>query len=387
MSANFKNKLIHAKSLLVDATYEGGRNGNTSDDPIHPLLGVGNQGGFRFLGRREAPSLIVLTSSLADTDWPDNIDKENGIYTYFGDNKKSGNDLHETPRSGNLLLKDMFERAHGTKNDRLKVPPIFVFNNTGSWRDVKFIGLAVPGAQNLDANNDLVALWRLKDGNRFQNYQAKFTILDAHEIKLSWIDDIKAGNPLTNSCPPAWRTWVETGRFKALKAPRTLKFRKKEEQLPNDNLGQKLIKMLQGHFEDEPIRFEACAARIAEMMLKNIVSIDVTRPTRDGGRDAIGKFRIGEGDSAILVDFALEAKCYSSSNPVTVKDLSRLISRLRHRQFGILVTTSYLALQAYQEIKEDDHPIMIISAADIVGILRSAGLAQEDHFHAWLSSF
>jgi hypothetical protein len=211
----------------------------------------------------------------------------------------------------------------------------------------------------------------LKDGNRFQNYQAKFTILDANDIPLQWIDDFKAGDPLTKSCPPAWRLWVESGRYVALKAPRTLNFRKKEEQLPNDPVGKKLVAMLQKYFENEPTRFEACAAKIAEMMLKNIVSIDVTRPTRDGGRDAIGKYRIGDGDSAITVDFALEAKCYRDSNPVTVKDISRLISRLRHRQFGILVTTSYLGLQAYQEIKEDEHPIMIISAGNIVSIFRN----------------
>ena len=126
---------------------------------------------------------------------------------------------------------------------------------------------------------------------------------------------------------------------------------------------------------------------LAEIMLKNIVSKDMTRRTADGGRDATGKFRIGEGSSAILVDFALEAKCYNISTGVSVKDVSRLISRLRHRQFGILVTTSYLAQQAYQEIKEDEHPVVIISAVDIINILKSAGLAQETDLRNWLASF
>ncbi|MCP1762460.1 O-acetyl-ADP-ribose deacetylase (regulator of RNase III) [Bradyrhizobium japonicum] len=36
----------------------------------------------------------------------------------------------------------------------------------------------------------------------------------------------------------------------------------------------------------------------------------------------------------------LEAKCYGSGNSVGVREMSRLISRLRHRQFGVLVTTS-----------------------------------------------
>ncbi|WP_163069640.1 restriction endonuclease, partial [Acinetobacter baumannii] len=69
---------------------------------------------------------------------------------------------------------------------------------------------------------------------------------------------------------------------------------------------------------------------------------DVTRPSRDGGRDAVGQLRIGAGPASILVDFALEAKCYSPPGSVGVRDMSRLISRLRHRQFGILVTTTWL---------------------------------------------
>ena len=56
---------------------------------------------------------------------------------------------------------------------------------------------------------------------------------------------------------------------------------------------------------------------------------------------------------------------------VGVKELSRLLSRLRHRQFGILITTSYLASQAYTELKEDKHPVVIISGIDIVDTLKS----------------
>jgi hypothetical protein len=72
---------------------------------------------------------------------------------------------------------------------------------------------------------------------------------------------------------------------------------------------------------------------------------------------------------------------------VGVKELSRLISRLRHRQFGVLVTTSYVALQAYQEIKEDGHPIVIIAAQDIVNLIQKAGLGDVVELRKWLSAF
>ena len=64
--------------------------------------------------------------------------------------------------------------------------------------------------------------------------------------------------------------------------------------------------------------------------------------------------------------------------------MSRLISRLRHRQFGILVTTSYVNLQAYREIKEDQHPIIVISGADIVALLRNDGYSHPDSVQTWL---
>jgi hypothetical protein len=57
----------------------------------------------------------------------------------------------------------------------------------------------------------------------------------------------------------------------------------------------------------------------------------------------------------------------------------------RHRQFGVLVTTSYVDSQAYREIKEDQHPIVVIAASDIVGILRSHGHAGPSAVESWLA--
>ena len=89
----------------------------------------------------------------------------------------------------------------------------------------------------------------------------------------------------------------------------------------------------------------------------NVDRIDVTRPWRDGGRDAVGDYLLGPATDPVAVEFALEAKCYAPANGVGVRETSRLISRLRHRQFGVLVTTSHLDGQAYREIREDGHPV------------------------------
>jgi hypothetical protein len=126
--------------------------------------------------------------------------------------------------------------------------------------------------------------------------------------------------------------------------------------------------VIRQHFKGDETRFERCAAKIAELMLPRIVSLDLTRPVRDAGRDGIGKYQLGDSASAVDVSFALEAKCYSLTSSVGVEELSRLISRLRHRQFGVLVTTSYVADQAYKEIKEDEHPIVVIFASTSSGV-------------------
>ena len=111
----------------------------------------------------------------------------------------------------------------------------------------------------------------------------------------------------------------------------------------------------------------------------------LTAPSRDGGRDAYGYYKLGPEADPIRLDFALEAKCYGPDNGVGVRELSRLISRLRHRQFGVLVTTSYLAPQAYEELRQDDHPVIVISPRrDIVEILKRHGVATSAETESWL---
>ncbi len=92
------------------------------------------------------------------------------------------------------------------------------------------------------------------------------------------------------------------------------------------------------------------------MSAEGRVAFDLARPSGDGGRDAIGQLFVGPTDDQIGLEFALEAKCYAPTNGVNVRDLSRLISRLRHRQLGVLVTTSFLADQAYTRLHQDGHP-------------------------------
>ena len=69
-----------------------------------------------------------------------------------------------------------------------------------------------------------------------------------------------------------------------------------------------------------------------------------------------------------------------------VKEVSRLISRIKHREFGVFVTTSYISKQAYEEIRNDGHPIIVISGLDIANILFRKGVNSKESCVQWLAT-
>jgi hypothetical protein len=261
-----------------------------------------------------------------------------------------------------------------------------LFGNTGEYRDTRFLGLLVPGAAQLSGFEDLIAVWKMSEQQRFQNYRATFTVVDTSVVTRKWLDDIKLDIPLSENSPRAWREWVESGTYRPLRAERSIEHRTKAEQLPQDSIGWSIIEAIRSRFEHAPVQFETCAAKLVQLMDCQFVSCDVTRPSRDGGRDAVGTYRIGLGAASIKVEYALEAKCYGADNSVGTREMSRLISRLRHRQFGVIVTTSFLHYQAYQEIREDKHPVIVVSARDIVEILAKAGMTSLIDVVNWLGA-
>lgn len=377
---------LETADLIVDALYKGGMFQDIRDDPLSKLMGCGNQGGFRIVvGVSSKPLLVILYSSLNDPDWPDNIDAQTGIFTYYGDNKSPGHELHATPRKGNELLRTCFGFL-GSATGRLNIPPFFIFTKGTHGRDVIFRGLAVPGSPSLSPTENLVAVWKTKAGERFQNYRAYFTILAVPKIARNWITDILNNQPLSQNCPDAWNRWVKFGQYEVLKSEPTVTYRNKIGQMPSNAINKELVNILYQYFREDPFKFEHCAAKIAQLMDPNIVSYDVTRPWRDGGRDAIGFYRIGSLGDNIKVEFALEAKCFKPDKGVGIKHTSRLISRLKHRQFGIFVTTSYIGEQAYREIREDGHPVIIVAADDIAKILTNAGIGTPEKLTDWLKS-
>jgi len=395
----YMNKLIPfaelaLSNLTIDAIYEGGGDGQLSGEPISKLLpGSGNMGGFRISGRGHKKNWVALFSTGEDKDWPDSLDIFSGQFIYYGDNKTPGHEIHQTSAGGNKVLRSAFEQLHHDENPRCYIPPFFLFKKSptaSGARSVQFKGLAVPGYPGLSSTEDLVAVWKSTDGQRFQNYRAIFTVLDASVISREWINDLAAGNPLSENAPKAWRDWVVSGKYLPLRAEATTVIRSIEEQTPDTSLKHDLLNTVWEFFKEIPLEFEKFAARIYQMMDQRVIIDEITRGVIDGGRDAVGRYLLGLPSDPVYAEFSLEAKCYrpplngQSPNTVGVKEVSRLISRIRHRQFGILVTTSLVARQAYEEVREDRHPIIFISGRDIAEILIKNGFNSVDKVNSFL---
>ncbi|RYU09674.1 restriction endonuclease [Nocardioides iriomotensis] len=377
---------LATSDLVVDALYEGGRRGNRGDDPIAKLLPVGNAGGFRFVGSPTAGTVraLALYTSNADADWPDRLDAATGTFSYYGDNKAPGRQLHDTPRKGNLFLSLAFALVSEGVLGRRQVPPILLFAKGGRGADVHFRGLLVPSSPLVPVDEQLVAIWRSAGDQRFQNYRATFSVLDVPCVSREWITAVVSGEDPVRLAPPAWEKWVRTGVIERLQAPKALAFRTREDQIPKPGDDSEIVAAIHEHFAGRPHDFEQFAAQIWMMIAPATDEIEVTRPSRDGGRDAVGRYAIGPPGDLVRIDFALEAKCYGPLNSVGVREMSRLISRLRHRQFGVLVTTSYVNRQAYQEVRDDGHPIAIVSGRDIVEVLKRRGWGSLRAVRQWL---
>jgi hypothetical protein len=147
-----------------------------------------------------------------------------------------------------------------------------------------------------------------------------------------------------------------------------------------------MLRAIHDYFRNDPYGFEDCASTIWRLISGEAVTDwEITQRSRDGGRDVVGHYALGPATDRVLLDFALEAKCYDpEGSGAGVRETARLISRLKHRQFGVFVTTAFVGEQAYREIRDDRHPIVIISGRDIVDMLATLGVNTMADLEAWL---
>ena len=395
---------IPSCSLHVDAVLKGGRGVGKGFEPLNKIMpGIGNEGGFRPIWSKDKKRVIacILVTSGRDLDWPDYLDETSGVLTYYGDNRKAGSaDFRKTRKRGNEILESIFEWQQSHDEEvRRKIPPLLVFQKSDDGHDYQFKGLAVPSVNGLGHSESLTAVWKIDEARqRFLNYRAKMTILNLNTVTRAWLDEMLIEqHSLTPSAPPEWRAYIEEGLFYPLEGSRSKLFRSSAEQIPDPKKNpeeyivlKSLYEILQAKGKLGDRIFEHCAIQLCRWCDPNIKKLEITRATRDGGRDGIGHYKIGNERSShcfVDVEFYLEAKKYDPwGGGVGVGETSRLISRIKNRQFGFLITTGFVSKQAYDEIIDDRHPVVIMSGKDIARLLIEHDIKTKDSVVAWVEA-
>jgi hypothetical protein len=185
--------------------------------------------------------------------------------------------------------------------------------------------------------------------------------------------------------------WSKSGLYRPLQAKHTTRFRTIAEQLPKDDARKALLFKIYRYFSSVASQFEYFAADIFRMSDSRTVVEGVNRNTIDGGYEASGQYTMGLASDPIHVGFTLEGKCYNPGfghrkrKSVGIKETSRLISRLKNRRIGVIVTTSVIAEQAYHEARAEKHPVIFLCGTDIVDILCDRGVNTVKKLETWLS--
>ena len=386
-------------SLRIDSLYRITNDWKKSEDEFNKFFrfgdgkGINNTSGFRPKSRSDIKStsildcaFCVLVTNYGEREWPDELNPETGQFTYYGDNREPGAAIDSTQVGGNRFLQKIFESLHS--QSRTLIHPVLCFESVKILNKsyMKFLGIAVPGAQGLSATDDLVAVWKIREGQRFQNYRSIFTILKEELVQKEWLEDLIRGVPSQESiyCPKTWSFFVKTGIYKALECEKSVSPRNKKEQQPSTKNEKRVLDYLFNELTDR--EFEYASAEIVKLLDPSFKNLFVTRASRDGGRDVIAEYYLGHADHQIKLSAYIEAKKWKLDASIGVKPMMRLISRLKHRDIGVFITTSFFDKQVQKELIEDGHPVMLISGGDIARLLIKSDLSDQESLCAWVDS-
>ncbi|WP_195945401.1 HNH endonuclease [Paraclostridium bifermentans] len=294
----FKFDELKNADLIPGAIYKGGSYKNPmKDDPLSKLFkldgftkGLGNQGGIRKASKeldgkviRDRVAFVVLIDTKKQLEWPNYFNKESRQYTYYGDNRTAGNDIFKTKNLGNKLLYDIFTKSYKGVEERVNIPPIFIFESIGIGCDMKFIGLAVPGIRGKSMNQTLKRKWFKNDDGKFENYEAEFTILNISKESISrdWLKDLKAiGSGMSYYAPDEWNQFLLNGIDVNLVSEYQHEIEIKEEEFINYNNEVKRtvkVRVTQGPFRDKLIsRDKNCV--ICGLDIKNLLVASHIKP-------------------------------------------------------------------------------------------------------------
>ena len=203
---------LREANLIQGAVYKSNGAKNKKGEVLSKLMNCRNSGGFRKKGdyaKKKELKYVVLSSTGRHTEWKDSYNEETNEFLYYGDQYKPGKDIIDTFNRGNEILELVFKNLEN--GDRRNIPPFFAFINQEK-RDVKFIGLAVPGSRTKTIKECLIPEKKNTQEGIIRNYKSIFTILDIPTIDRRWLDDLENNFGYESEyAPHEWIEWVDNG--------------------------------------------------------------------------------------------------------------------------------------------------------------------------------
>jgi len=339
-----------------------------------------------FLAIRSSPHRFGSSS----TPWEDVHRPDQGFSRYFGDAKPGEKSAEEY--LGNDRMLDAFILQSGDKEDRIKAPPILVFEAVPHSGRVKgqlmFHGLGVITKAELVVQRDE------KSKQTFPNYVFDIALLDLgaenEELDWNWINSRRNSSILLKDslelAPTSWRKWVDSGPASVTRLRRNVITRsvvsEKMQRPAKDSPEEKILFTIYDYYSQKKHRFEALAEFVAqEIFREQGVSYKpgwITQGSGDGGFDFVGSidldpFGLLKSSRQVVLG---QAKCEKLTKATNGLHIARLAARLRRGWVGVFVTTSYFSIPMQREILNDRYPVVLVDGARIASVVRKY---QADH--------
>ena len=269
-TVSFKD--LPMSNLVPERVYLSGDTGNyTRDEPIQRIFkfdgyrGIGNMGGIRRTmlhasnKSSEEEAFIVLVNSGAQLNWPNVYDTASGILTYHGDNQKPGRDHLSTKQAGNKAFIKYFRRSY--EGFGAHIVPFFYFEKLPDG-SVKYIGLAVPYVERLDASEALT-LERFNEnqtGEDFENLVGRFTVLRT-TVTREWLLDLKHGRIDSENAPVEWLRFLAERAFDPHVEPSQVQSpNRNKKKVKMESIGYRMasFRKTQGRFRRELLKRRDC---------------------------------------------------------------------------------------------------------------------------------
>ena len=339
-------------------------------------------------GQRRIPYLALRSSphrfGSATTPWEDIHRPDQGFCRYFGDAKPGSKKAEEF--LGNRRLLEAFVQHRGDREERLKSPPVLVFEAVPHGGRTK--GQVMFNGFGVIMRAELVVQRDDKSSRTFPNYVYEIALLDLAEdnedLNWEWINARRDSAIDLEAClalaPSSWKKWVEGGSATLEGLRRNVLTRnvvsERMQKPPSGSEEDQILNEVYSYYENKKHKFEALAEFVTAGIFRD-QQIQyqpgwITQSGGDGGVDFVGAIDldpVGLMKSSKQVVLG-QAKCEKLSKSTNGLHIARLAARLRRGWIGVYVTTSYFSQHVQREVLVDRYPVVLVDGARLATVLR-----------------